>query len=143
MFGELPASLDGTNSGQSAVKGILRLPPMVQLQGMPANFTLRGPRSECMAAADPASAPSFLQALRQIGQGSIAGPSQRLCPASPAITLGLWAFTPSSPRPPALLPSPMLTLRPSSCAPPHALPPVSHRLQAVLLEQVRRVRRRR
>jgi hypothetical protein len=46
MFGELAPALYGANGGQGAVKGLLRLPPMVQLTGMPANFTLRGPQSE-------------------------------------------------------------------------------------------------
>jgi len=47
MFGDMPHSLYGSDSGQSAVRNMLLLSPMVQLGGMPNNFTLAGARSEC------------------------------------------------------------------------------------------------
>lgn len=46
LAGDLPASLYGPDNGQGAVRELLLLPPMVQLSGMPANFSVQAPNGE-------------------------------------------------------------------------------------------------
>lgn len=47
LAGDMPASLMGGDKGQAAIRGLLKLPPVTQLDGMPANFSLTGPQGGC------------------------------------------------------------------------------------------------
>lgn len=47
MEGILPPEYWGADGGQSAVRSALRMAALIALNGLPANFTLLGPQSEC------------------------------------------------------------------------------------------------
>ena len=46
LAGQMPPAMFGKDRGQAAVRRLLRLSPLVQLEAMPANFTLRGAQGE-------------------------------------------------------------------------------------------------
>lgn len=46
LAGQMQPAVFGADRGQAAVRRLLHLSPLVQLEAMPANFTLRGPQGE-------------------------------------------------------------------------------------------------
>ncbi len=94
MVGDMPASLYGSDSGQSAIKNLLLLSPMMQLGGLPTNFTLTEPTSEFG---------SWREVLRGWLGSGCAGLASRLeapsSPSLPALTTNLHAPSPPPPPP--------------------------------------------